>query len=549
MNTSTIRLTDQMLVDAIESTLQTWDEQKICRRIWEKDHTVWSPDPTELSNRLGWLRLPEKSLEQIETIQAFAAEISDAGMNHVVLLGMGGSSLAPEVFERTFGSASGYPELIVLDSTHPDAVRTVESTIDPARTLFVVASKSGTTLETLSFYRTFWDRVCAVTSTPGSHFVAITDPGSALEKLAEDRQFRRVFGAPASVGGRYSALSVFGLVPAALIGVDIKLLIERARSMAYSSSDAVKASDNPSLRLGVTLALLAVEGIDKVTFFGSPKIAALPIWIEQLVAESVGKAGKGIIPVDGEALAAPDDYGRDRLFVAMSLKGDGDEQIAERLAALEAAGHPVLSLALRDKFDLGSEMFRWELATAAAGAVLGINPFDQPDVQLAKSLAKEAMASKGDGATVPDEGIVDAADQPTLSTALAEWAKVNLGDYVAIQAYLSPTEEAAASLQDIRTKLGQRLGVATTIGFGPRFLHSTGQLHKGGANNGLFLQFVDTPSEDLPVPETGFSFAELIEAQAIGDAKALAQRGRRVLRVNLGPDALAGLKNVRVLLE
>ena len=546
MNIRSIRLTDPKLVDAVESTLRMWDEQNICKRIWEKDHTVWSPDPTELGNRLGWLFLPNTSLEEIEEIQAFAAEISDAAMRHVVLLGMGGSSLAPEVFAHTFGSSAGYPELIVLDSTHPDAVRAVEDAIDPARTLFVVASKSGTTLETLSFFRTFWERVSKVTSVPGSHFVAITDPGSALEQLASERQFRRVFGAPSTVGGRYSALSVFGLVPAALIGVDIKRLLERAASMAAASSGSTKASENPSLQLGVTLAELALEGIDKVTFFGSPTIGALPIWIEQLVAESVGKNGKGIVPVDGEADVAPDTYGRDRLFVALCLAGDDD--VARRLDALEAAGHPVVSTVLEDKFDVGAEMFRWELATAAAGAVLGINPFDQPDVQLAKSLAKEAMASKGDATTGPDADIVDAEDGAALSSAFNEWAQASPGDYLALQAYVAPSAAVAAELQVIRTALGQRLGLASTIGFGPRFLHSTGQLHKGGANNGLFLQLVDEPREDMPVPETEFTFAELIEAQAIGDAKALTQRGRRVLRVNLGSDTLAGLEKVRAVI-
>jgi len=539
------RLPDPKLSAAVATALQAWDNQDICKRIWEKDHTVWSPDPAELSNRLGWLDLPEVSLDQVDEIQAFAAEIRDAGMRHVVLLGMGGSSLAPEVFARTFGSTARYPELIVLDSTHPEAVRTVEDFIDPVKTLFLVASKSGTTLETMSFYRTFWERVSRVTSTPGVHFVAITDPGSALDEMATDRQFRRVFAAPPTVGGRYSALSVFGLVPAALIGVDIRRLLERARSMAAASSDSVVASENPSLQLGVTLAQAALFGVDKVTFFGSPTIAALPIWIEQLVAESVGKEGKGIVPVDGEASSSPEGYGRDRLFIALSLVGDGDNEIVHRLNALEANGHPVVHIRLQNQFDLGAEMFRWELATAAAGAVLGIHPFNQPDVQLAKSLAKEAMASQGSAATGGEENAVDAADTTALSKAIAEWAKASPGDYLALQAYVAPSEKNGALLQEIRTLLGQRLGLASTIGFGPRFLHSTGQLHKGGANNGLFLQLVDAPKEDLPVPETNFTFAELIKAQAMGDAKALTQRGRRILRVDLGPDTIAGLEKVR----
>ena len=540
-----IRLPDSKLGETVQSTLLEWDKQGISRRIWEKDHTVWLPDPTELSNRLGWLDLPETAVDLVEGIQEFAAEVRAAAMRHVVLLGMGGSSLAPEVFGETFGGREGYPQLIVLDSTHPEAVRVVENAIEPANTLLVVSSKSGTTLETLSLYRTFWDRISRITSTPGSHFVAITDPGSTLDEMAIDRGFRRVFHAPPTVGGRNSSLCVFGLVPAALVGADVGGLLESARSMATASSAAVPTSENPSLQLGVTLAVLANAGIDKLTFVNSPTIASFPAWIEQLVAESIGKDGKGIVPVDGEAPKDPDTYSRDRVFVGLSLAGDGDEGIPVRLDALAAAGHPVVHTPLQDKIDLGAEMFRWELATAAAGAVLGINPFNQPDVQLAKSLAKEAMASKGDAVAGPDEDTVGVSDTPELAKAFADWARANPGDYLAVQAYVAPSEENEAKLQEIRTTLGGRLGLASTIGFGPRFLHSTGQLHKGGANNGLFLQLVDEPKEDIPVPETGFTFAELIKAQAIGDAKALTQRGRRVLRVNLGPDTVTGLDKVR----
>ena len=537
-------LPDAQLSAAVESTLRSWDETDVCGRIWEKDHTVWSPDPTELSDRLGWLDLPEESLGLVDEIQGFAAEIRNSAITHIVLLGMGGSSLAPEVFARTFGSSTDFPELIVLDSTHPDAVRAIENAIDPARALFIVASKSGTTLETLSFYRTFWDRVGRISSTPGEHFVAITDPGSTLERLAADRRFRRVFAAPPSVGGRYSALSVFGLVPAALIGIDIRLLLQRARSAADASSGAVAASANSSLRLGVTLAQSALSGIDKLTFFGSPSVAAFPIWVEQLVAESLGKEGRGIVPIDGEAQSPADGYGSDRFFVALSVAGDGDDRIAKRLAALESAGHPVAHTPLQDRFDIGAEMFRWELATAAAGIVLGIHPFNQPDVQLAKSLAKEAMASKGSGTIRLDMDAVSAADGAAMSRAVAEWAKCEPGDYAGIQAYIAPTDTHSALLQEIRNKIGRRLGVASTIGYGPRFLHSTGQLHKGGANNGLFLQLVDSPAEDIAVPESEFTFAELIRAQAVGDGKALAQRGRRILRLDLGPDTVAGLNEL-----
>ncbi len=544
MNT-TIRLPDSKLGEAVRATLLEWDEQDVSRRIWEKDHAVWLPDPTELSDRLGWLDLPEESVGLLEEIQAFATGVHETGIHHVVLLGMGGSSLAPEVFGETFGDPESYPDLIVLDSTHPDAVRVVDDAIDPAVTLFIVSSKSGTTLETLSLYRTFWDRVGRVTSTPGDHFVAITDPGSTLDEVAAERRFLRVFQAPSSVGGRYSALCVFGLVPAAIVGADVGGLIERARSMAAACSASIPASKNPSLELGVTLAVLANNGIDKVTFLSSPAIASFPAWIEQLVAESVGKEGKGIVPIDGEAPMEPESYSRDRMFVGLSLARDGDDYLRARLDELVAAGHPVVHMPLLEKIDLGAEIFRWELATAAVGSVLGIHPFNQPDVQLAKSLAKEAMASNGDTDSRPDEDTVDADNTPVLTARFAEWAKANPGDYLAVQAYVAPSSENETKLQGIRTALAKQLGVPSTLGFGPRFLHSTGQLHKGGANNGLFLQLVDEPQHDMEVPETDFTFGELIAAQALGDYRALTQRGRRVLRVNLGTNCSAGLDRVR----
>lgn len=540
-----IRLPDSKLSDAVDATLQAWDAQGVSGRIWQKDYTLWSKDPTELSDRLGWLELPEESLHHVESIQSFAAEIRDAGIRHIVLLGMGGSSLAPEVFGKTFGSASGYPSLIVLDSTHPEAVGAVERRIAREQTLFLVSSKSGTTLETLSLYRSFWERVSQVSLSPGQHFVAITDPGSALETLAGERGFRRIFLAPPSVGGRYSSLSVFGLVPAGLVGAEVGELLQSARSMAQASSGVTPASRNPSLRLGVTLGTLATEGIDKLTFLCSPALASFPAWIEQLVAESLGKDGKGIVPVDGEIVAGPESYSRDRIFVGLSLAGDGDREVRTHLDRLAEAGHPVVSMTLERTIDLGAEMYRWELATAAAGVVLGIHPFNQPDVQLAKRLAKEAMASKDTAGDDASGLALDSDDETGLKSGIDKWAVSNPGDYLCIQAYLHASTEHVAKLQDIRTTLGSRLGVASTLGFGPRFLHSTGQLHKGGANNGLFLQLVDEPASDIAVPETDFTFGELIAAQALGDYRALSQRGRRILRVNLGKDAKAGLESVR----
>ncbi len=538
---TTIRLPDAKLGEAISAKLREWEDLGISARIWNKDHTVWLPDPQELSNRLGWLDLPEESLEIVDEIQGFAAEIHDAGFRHVVVLGMGGSSLAPEVLGEIFGDPDQFPDLIVLDSTHPQAVRVVDNAIDPKTTLFVVSSKSGTTLETLSLFRTFWERATKHTSAPGDHFIAITDPGSSLDQLAAERHFRGIFHAPPTVGGRYSALCVFGLLPAALVGADVEGILDRARAMATASSAAVPATRNPGLQLGVTLGLLAEAGIDKLTFHCSPTIRSFPAWIEQLVAESIGKEGRCIAPVDGETLLNPESYAPDRVFFGISLSGDGDEAIGARLDTLVAAGHPVVNMVLDDTLDLGAEIFLWELATAAAGAVLGINPFDQPDVQLAKSLAKEAMAATADDDAASAPCGVDAVDSDALASALADWGRTNPGDYVAVHAYVAPSTENETRLQNIRSLLGKRFGLATTLGFGPRFLHSTGQLHKGGANNGLFLQLVDESQFDVPVPETDFTFGKLIAAQAMGDYRALVQRNRRILRVNLGLDATAGL--------
>jgi transaldolase/glucose-6-phosphate isomerase len=529
----------------LDARLRRWRQEDFARRLWARDHTLWSPTPVpELADRLGWLDLPERAARESAALRAFADEIAAAGMRTVVLLGMGGSSLAPEVFQHTFGNAKGHPEVAVLDSTHPDAVSAMTGRLDLRRTLFLVSSKSGTTTETLSFFRHFWHALSAFTDTPGAHFVAITDPGTPLVHLAEQREFRRLFPAPVEVGGRYSALSVFGLVPAALIGIDLGPFVERARSMAAACGSHVAVEANPGLVLGAILAEETRAGRDKVTLLTSPRLASLPSWIEQLVAESTGKLGKGIVPVCDEPPGAAAAYGADRLFVAMVLGGDPDSGIAAAVDTLAAAAHPVVRLSVRDIADVGAEFFRWEVATAAAGAALGINPFDQPDVQLAKDLAKDAMASSRG---VPSAGAAHggevSADEPSaLAKELGAWLRrIRAGDYVGIQAYLAPTAQTSEALRRMRATLQDRLRVATTAGFGPRFLHSTGQLHKGGPDSGVFLQLVDEPARDLPVPETDYTFGALIRAQALGDFGALRQRGRRALRVNLGVDAAAGL--------
>jgi transaldolase/glucose-6-phosphate isomerase len=526
---------------AAAARIQGWHEAAFARRFWEKDYKLWSPTTVpEITDRMGWLRLPEAMREQIAALVEFREEIRREGFRDAVLLGMGGSSLAPEVFARTFGSAPGCPRLTVLDSTHPAAVRGVEASLDLAHTLFLVSSKSGTTTEMLSFFYNFWQRAGEKNPNRGRQFVAITDPGTPLERLARERGFRRVFQATPDVGGRYSALTFFGLVPAALLGLDLGRLLDRAWEMAEACAFCVPAAENPGLQLGALLGEAAVAGRDKVTFFASAPVAALPVWLEQLIAESTGKSGKGIVPVADEPPGAPAVYGPDRAFVQFALGSEGEA--GELLAALESAGHPVVRIRLAETADIAQEFFRWEIAVPAAAAILGIHPFNQPDVQLAKDLAREAMKARGP-APASEEAAPVSADRPDeLRTAFAGWlGEARPGDYFGLQAYLPPSAETTAALERLRAALRDRMRLATTFGYGPRFLHSTGQLHKGGANNGLFLQLVDDAAPDLPVPETDYTFGALIRAQALGDYQALRQRQRRVLRVRLGPDLRAAL--------
>jgi len=535
----------------IDRRLAQWQKDQFASRLWKKDYTIWSKEPQpELTDRLGWLELPETMAKEVGALTAFADKAKADGIKHVVLLGMGGSSLAPEVFQQTFGNVSGYPELHVLDSTHPAAVKAVEARVDLAHTLFLVSSKSGTTTETHSFFYYFWDKLKQIESEPGSHFVAITDPGTPLEKLAAERHFRATFNAPEEVGGRYAALTVFGLVPAALIGVDVGAVLARAARMSEECAPTTAENHHPGLLLGAALGELALTKRDRVTFLCSPSLSALPSWIEQLIAESTGKDNKGIVPVANENLAAPENYGGDRFFVYLRFDGDENHSLDRQVAALEANGHPVARLDLQDKSDLGQEFFRWEFAVAAAGAALGIHPFNQPDVQLAKDLAKKAMSEPADKGTGKAKDTVSVADREALRKAAESWiGKKKARDYVAVQAYIDPSVENAAKLQTLRASILQRLSVATTLGFGPRFLHSTGQLHKGGPNSGLVLQIVDQPTDHLAVPETNYTFEALIKAQAFGDFAAMKQRRRRVLRVNLGSDAASGLNSLTEVLR
>jgi transaldolase/glucose-6-phosphate isomerase len=518
-----------------DNRLEDWKASNFLRRLWNKDSTLWfSYAVPEITNRLGWLDLPELSHSALVKFTAFAEEIKIEGTQHVVLLGMGGSSLAPEMYQNIFGNASGFPELIVLDSVHPSAVLQVENTVDLNKTLFIVASKSGTTIETLSLFRYFWFRVGEIAENRGRHFIAITDPDTPLVNLAKKRGFRRIFNAPPDIGGRYSALSTFGLVPAALIGLDIHRFLDRAWIMSENCAFCVAHEEASGIVLGAALGELALRGRDKVTFFTSSSIQSLPVWIEQLIAESTGKNGKGIIPVIGEPMSASRNYGNDRVFVYLQTEKDRNQDEND-IKTLETIGHPIIRVTLTDSLNVSQEIFYWEIAVAAAGAVLGIHPFNQPNVQMAKDLAREMMEKAQQGSTLDTAVKTVTMDEPqNVREALQHGlAQVQKNDYISIQAYIAPTPEISEILQTLRSRLVAQLKVATTFGYGPRFLHSTGQLHKGGPNSGLFLQFIDEPLHDVHVPETTFTFGKLIQAQALGDYQALTQLGRRVIRINL----------------
>ncbi|MGQ0668767.1 MAG: transaldolase family protein [Actinomycetota bacterium] len=494
------------LEEPVRRRLDRMTEDAVVPRIWRKDPAVWKPESTEIANRLGWLTVTELMRERVRELEAFAKQVAADGFTHALLLGMGGSSLAPEMFVRTFGTAPGSLELIVLDTTHPGTIARVEASLDLDRTLFLVASKSGTTVETFSHLAHFWEKVPR-----GQRFVAITDAGTPLETLALARAFRAVFLNPPDIGGRYSALSLFGLVPAALIGADLHGLLDGAEEMACACDPCIGTSDNPGAWLGAAMGGAARAGRDKLTLVLPPEVTAFGDWSEQLLAESTGKEGTGIIPVAGEDLGPSDVYGEDRLFAAL-----GEHRA---LDPLRSAGHPVVQVDFSGPAKLGAELFRFEFATAVAGHILGINPFDQSDVEEAKLAAREVLEGAGP----------EAVAVATLSELLES---VKAPDYVAIQAYLDRTPETEAALHRVRLAIRDRHQVATTMGFGPRFLHSTGQLHKGGPDSGVFIQVVDRGREvDLPIPGKPYTFGRLIDAQALGDLRALFARGRRLARV------------------
>jgi transaldolase/glucose-6-phosphate isomerase len=479
---------------------------------------------------------------EVSTLEEFAATARSAGVQEVLLLGMGGSSLAPEVFQATFGSQPGAARVTTVDTTHPSAIQRLSDRIDPATTWVIVSSKSGGTLETASLHQYFWGRFSDALSEPEKHFIVITDPGTALDSLAQARSYRAVFRAPADVGGRFSALSFFGLVPASLIGGDVGLLLARAREVLEPTEPVEadpKVGVNEALEIGALLGELAAAGRDKLTAYASNSVASFPDWLEQLVAESSGKKGKGILPVVGEPFAPTKTYGSDRLFVAFMLENEENARLEQHLAALEASGYLVMRRVLRDRYDLGSEMLIWEIAVAAACSILGCPPFNQPDVQLAKEMAQKAMQepdSGGPGGTessgASGVGAIDIADRLATRASVHELLQdAQSGGYIAVLAYLAPAAEVTMALGGLQAALQRRTGLAVTVGYGPRYLHSTGQLHKGGAKNGHFLQLVDRPTNGLAVPQSDFTFDRLIEAQALGDLRALRSRRQKTLRL------------------
>jgi len=510
----------------MEAVLADLSQRDVVGRMWRKDHTVWKPNSCEITNRLGWLAITELMREQVPTLKAFAQEIRDSDFRHIVLLGMGGSSLSSEVMRQTFGIMTGYPKLTVLDSIVPASVQAVTDSINPAHTLFLVSSKSGTTTEPISLYHYFRQMVASTVGEEkaGQHFVAITDPGTPLAKLAKEAGSHQVFLNPPDIGGRYSVLSYFGLVPAALIGVDIKLLINQADSMRRECAPSVPISENPGAWLGTYLGTLALQGRDKFTLITSPGIANFGLWVEQLIAESTGKNGKGIIPIVGEPLMAPAHYGNDRLFIYLRLDSDNNTTIDNPMEQIKSSGQPVVTIELQDNYELGAEFFRWEFATAVASAILGVNPFDQPNVQAAKEATKRYLREYTASGRLPSVEVGD-----SLVDLLSEAGK---DKYLAIMAYVRQTPETDKVLTELRQKVAGKYRIATTLGYGPRFLHSTGQLHKGGPNTGLFLQITSDHERDLPIPGEPYTFGVVADAQALGDLQALQSLGRSVVRIH-----------------
>lgn len=540
----------------VERRLRLFEEAGMPARLWAHDPALWKEEPAHrkiIEGSLGWLDVVDDVRDDISDLLSFAAEVSAEGYRDAVLLGMGGSSLAPEVMHSALGAASDCLGLTVLDTTDPRAIAAADARLRPEHTLFIVASKSGGTTETASLHAYFYQRLCEALGPDeaGRHFAAITDEGTSLQRQAQEQGFRAVFINPSDIGGRYSALSFFGLVPAALIGVDIGELLDRAVDIVERCAADVPAADSPGLLLGAALGELALQGRDKLSIVASPGIAGLGSWIEQLVAESTGKEGVGILPVDAEPLGSAGVYGDDRAFVYIRLADGAALEQDAWATSLEDAGLPVLRLALRDAYDLGAQFFLWEVAVAAAGAVLGIDPFDQPNVQESKDNTRRVLAEGEEGRAVAPPVAADslpiavALDDPEAERVLDDLlAGLRPPRYVALQAWLTPTREAWLELQEIRRMVRDARRVATTQGFGPRFLHSTGQYHKGGPAAGVFVQIISESADDLEIPGAGYGFRRLKSAQALGDLQALLAHGGRVVRIDVGAEPVDGLRRL-----
>jgi glucose-6-phosphate isomerase len=545
-----------IIENQFQNVLQKLNDEKIVERIWKKDYTVWNNDPTEISNRLGWLDCTSNTRKSFDEIHSFVNEIQNEGIKNVLLLGMGGSSLAPEVFSLVFGHNSKI-KLSVLDSTHPDAVLDKSNRLNPENTLYIVSTKSGGTVETISFMKYFYNFVLNKSGKEkaAKHFAAITDPGSGLEQIAKELNFRKIFLNDPNIGGRFSALSLFGIVPAALVDVDIeKLFIRADNEVLLSKKSGYEIERNNAALFGALLGVLAENGKDKLTLFTSESISSFGAWIEQLVAESTGKLGKGILPVDLEEIQSPEFYSNDRAFVYIKLKSDSKYQ--DKIQKLIDAGFVVVEFELEDIYDLGKQFFLWEFATAVCGWYLSIQPFDQPNVEQAKVIARKILKDYQESGklklpepafTSSEIKIYSEQKIENKESAIKDFLNncVSGKNYVAIQAYLNPTEDNFKHLQKLRIEILKKYKVATTLGFGPRFLHSTGQLHKGDSGNGMFIQIIDNPVNDIAIPDdamngnSSITFGVLIKAQAFGDRQALKDNSRRVITFELNSSLAA----------
>jgi transaldolase / glucose-6-phosphate isomerase len=552
----------------VKAALEDWRKEGKVRRMWAGDASLWT-DADE-SNWLGWLNIVYDQLKAVGQLEAFANDVKSGGFSDVLLLGMGGSSLGPEVFEETFGTMPGFPKLHVLDSTDPAQVKRFENAVDLKKTLFIVSSKSGSTLEPNIFKAYFFEKAKQAHGSEAEaakRFVTVTDPNSQVEKMATAQGFRHVFHGLKSIGGRYSVLSNFGMVPATAMGIPPRQFLETTAEMVRSCAPSSPPSENPGVILGTIMGVCQRAGRDKVTILASPTLADFGAWLEQLLAESTGKIGKGIVPVDAEKAGAPVVYGNDRLFAYTRLASEADSEQDKAVAALEAAGQPVVRIIVHDKMQLGQEFFRWEIATAVAGSIIGINPFDQPDVEASKVKTRELTTAYDQTGKLPPEQPFATVDGVQLfadprnegelkpkATSLAAALKAHLdrakaGDYVAMLAYIDRTPAHIEAMQALRHMVRDKKKVATCLGFGPRFLHSTGQAYKGGPNSGVFLQITCSDPADLPVPGAKYTFSVVKAAQARGDFDVLADRGRRALRVHLAGGVEAGLKTLAGALE